>query len=55
MLKRESIQFQVCRNAEVKCCFVEHANRTIGGRLYKYFIYKGTYRYNDVLPKFVRA
>jgi len=27
----------------------------IRDRLYKYFTYKNTYRYIDVLPKFVRA
>ena len=55
MLKREGIQFQVCRNPDVKCSVVERANRTICDRLYKYFTYKNTYRYIDVLPKFVRA
>jgi len=55
MLKREGIQFQVCRNPDVKCSVVEHAHRTIRDRLYKYFTYKNTYRYIDVLPKFVKA
>jgi len=55
MLKREGIQFQVCRNHDVKCGVVEPAHRTIRGRLYKYFSYKNTYRYIDVLPKFVKA
>ena len=40
MLKHEGIQFQVCRNPGVKCCVIERAQRTIRGRLYKYFIYK---------------
>jgi len=39
----------------VKCAVVERAQRTIRGRLYKYFTYKNTFRYIDVLPKFVRA
>ena len=55
MLKREGIQFQVCRNPDVKCNVVERAHRTIRDRLYKYFTYKNTYRYIDVLPKFVKA
>ena len=55
MLKREGIQFQVCRNPDVKCSVVERAHRTIRDRLYKYFTYKNTYRYIDVLPKFVKA
>ena len=50
MLRDEGIQFQVCRNPCVKCAVVERAHR-----LYKYFNYKNTFRYTDVLPKFVRA
>jgi len=34
---------------------VERAHRTIRDRLYKYFTYKNTCRYIDVLPKFVKA
>ena len=55
MLKREGIQFQVCRIPDVKCSVVERAHRTIRDRLYKYFTYTKTYRYIDVLPKFVSA
>jgi len=55
MLKREGIQFQVCKNSDMKCSVVERAHRTIRDRLYKYFTYKNTYRYIDVLPKFVKA
>jgi len=55
MLKREGIQFQVCRDPDVKYSVIERAQRTIRERLNKYFTYKNTYRYIDVLPKFVRA
>jgi len=55
MLKREGIQFQVCKNPDVKCSVVERSHRTIRDRLYKYFTYKNSYRYIDVLPKFVKA
>jgi len=55
MLKREGILFQVCRNRDVKYSVVERAHRTIRDRLYKYFTYKNTYRYIDVLLKFVRS
>ena len=55
MLKRERIQFQVCKNPDVKCSVVELSHRTIRDRLYKYFTYKNSYRYIDVLPKFVKA
>jgi len=53
MLREEGIQFQVCRNPDVKCAVVERAQRTIRDRLYKYLTYKNTFRYIDVLPKFV--
>jgi hypothetical protein len=55
MLREEGIQFQTCRNPDVKCAVVERAHRTIRDRLYRYFTYKHTYRYIDVLPKFVKA
>jgi len=35
----------------VKCVVVERAHRTIYDKLYKYYSYKNTYRYADVLPK----
>jgi len=54
-IKREVIQFQVCRNPDVQCSVVERAHRTIHNGLYKYFTYKNANRYIDVLPKFVRA
>jgi transposase InsO family protein len=55
MLKHENIQFQVCRSPDVKCSVIERAHRTIRDKLYKYFTFKNTYRYVDVLPKFVTA
>ena len=55
MLRDEGIQFQVRRNHDMKCAVVERALRAIRDRLYKYFTYKNTFRYIDVLPKFVRA
>ena len=54
-LRSEGIQFQVCRNPDLKCAIVELAHRTVGDTIYKYFTFKNTYRYIDVLPKFLRA
>jgi len=51
----EGIHFQVCRNPDVKCVVVERSHRTIHDILYKYFTYKNTFRYIDVMLKFVRA
>jgi hypothetical protein len=39
----------------VKCAIVERSHRTIRDKLYKDMIYKNTYRYIDVLPKFIRG
>jgi len=55
MLRDEGIQFQVCRNPDVKCAVVELAQRMIRDRLYKYFTYKNMFKYIYVLTKFVRA
>jgi len=55
MFRDEGIQFQVCWNPDVKCAVVERAQRTIRDRLYKFLTYKNTFRYSDVLPKFVLA
>ena len=55
MLKNKGIQFQVCRNPDVKCSIVERAQRTIRDRVYKFFTYSNTRRYIDVLQKFVNA
>jgi len=49
LLKHEGIQFQVCSNPDIKCSVVERAQRTIRDKLYKFFTYKNTYRYIDVL------
>jgi len=37
LLKREGIQFQVCKNPDVKCSCIERDHRTIRNKLYKYF------------------
>ena len=55
LLKREGIEFQVCRNPDVKCAVVERVNRTLRDKLSRYFTYKNTYKYTDVLPKFVKG
>ena len=53
LLKHKRIQFQVCRNTDIKCSVVERAQRTIRDKLYKFFTYKNTYRYIVVLQDFV--
>jgi hypothetical protein len=53
LLKSEGIEFQVCINPDVKYSVVERVNRSLRDKLYKYFSYKNTYRYIEVLPKFI--
>ena len=53
LLKREGIQFQVCKNPDIKCACVDRVHRTIRDRLYKYFSYKNSYSYIDRLANFV--
>jgi len=55
LLKREGIDFQVCRNPDVKCAVVERVNRILRDKLHRYFTYKNMYKYIDVLPKFVKG
>jgi transposase InsO family protein len=39
MLKREGMQFQICKNPDVKCSLIERAHRTIRNKLYNIFTY----------------
>ena len=55
LLQKEGIQFQVYRDPNVKCAIVERSHRTIREKLYIYMTYKNTYRYIDVLPRFVKG
>jgi len=51
----EGIEFQVCRNPDLKRAVVERVHRPIRGRMYKYFAHKYTNRYNDGLPNLSRT
>jgi hypothetical protein len=53
LLKQDGIQFQVCKNPDIKCTAVERAHRTIRDKLYRHFTHNNTYKYIDVLPDFV--
>jgi len=56
MLQDEGdIQFQVRRKPDLKCVIVDRVHRAIRDRIYKYFTHTNTFRYIDVLPKFVKA
>lgn len=55
VLKERNIQFRVARNPDVKAAVVERFNRTLKERMYRYFTYKNTKRYVDVLQNLVSA
>jgi len=55
MLKREGIQFQICKNPYIKCSGIERVHRTIRDKLLKYFTFKSTHKFIGVLPKFVEG
>jgi len=55
ILRGECVEFQMCKNPDVKCAVVELSHGMIRDRLHKYFTYKNTYRCIDVLPILVRA
>ena len=49
LFKDNDIKHYTSENDEIKCSVVEHWNRTILTKLFKYFTYKNTRRYLDVL------
>ena len=55
MLKRHSIHFYTSENEDIKAAVVERFNRTLKERIYRYFTYKNTNRYVDVLPQIVKS
>ena len=54
-LKENNIVFRVASNSDVKAAVVERFIRTLKERMYRYFTYKNTYRYIDVLQKLITA
>jgi transposase InsO family protein len=52
-LRDEQIQFFTSKNQTTKCAVVERFNRTLKGRLYRYFTAKGTNTWIDVLQEVV--
>ena len=53
VLTDNNVTFFTTRNTEIKCAVVERFNRTLRGRMFKYFTSKGTKRYVDVLHHLV--
>lgn len=55
VLKKHDIKFRVARNPDIKCSIVERVIRTLKERMYRYFSYKNTKRYVDVIQKIVHG
>lgn len=54
-LNETGIKFRVARNPDVKAAVVERFNRTLKERMFRYFTYKNTKRYIDVLQALVQS
>lgn len=55
VLADNHVSFFTTRNAEIKCAIVERFNRTLRGRMFKYFTAKGTHSYVNVLHQLVNG
>ena len=55
VLENNSINYRAVRNPDIKADVVKRFNRTLKGRLWRYFTYTNTYRYIDILQKIVDA
>ena len=55
MLKEEDIHFFTTHNTETKASIVERFQRTLKGRMWKYFTHQKTRRYVEVLPRLVKG
>ena len=53
ILKSKNILHRVTRNSNVKAAIVERFNRTLKGKMWRYFTYKNSKRYIDVLQDLV--
>lgn len=54
-LKDENVLYYTTRNTEIKCSIVERFNRTLRGRMFRYFTKHGTRKYIGVLDNIVTA
>lgn len=55
LLKKHGIKYFNSENPEIKCSLVERFNSTLKTRMYKYFTYKNTHRYIDILDDLLSA
>jgi len=55
MLKRNGIKFYTSENEDLKASVVERFNRTLKEKMFRYFTYKNTRRYTDILEDLVHS
>lgn len=55
MLRKNDIRFYTTENSDTKASVVERFNRTFKTKMWKYFTYKNTQRYIDVLQDLVHS
>jgi transposase InsO family protein len=52
-LKQQGVQFHTTHNPAIKGAVIERFIRTLNSKMYRYFTRKNTYRYLDVINKFL--
>lgn len=55
MLKKHNVKFFTTKNEDIKASLVERFNRTLKKKIYRYFTFKNTYKYTDVLPALIES
>ena len=53
LCKEYGIHFFTSKNYTIKCSVVERFNRTLRSKMFKYFTYKGSFKYHDLLQRMV--
>jgi len=53
LLKIHDIQFFTSQNEDIKCSIVERVNRTIKGKMWRYFTHFSTFKWIDILNKLI--
>jgi hypothetical protein len=53
LLRENDIKFYTSENDDIKCAIVERFHRTLRSKMYRYFTFKSTQRYTDVLQSLV--
>ena len=55
LLQKNNIKFYTTENSEIKACVVERFHRTLKIKMYKYFTFKNTKNYINVLDKLLNV